>query len=70
MASPREKYSQRARMVMRAVARATAQVGVKRTVATTMGMRMIAVRTRVPVMEEEDSRDPEANREGQRSLRV
>ena len=45
-------------MVMRAVARATAQVGVKRTRATTTGMRTRAVRTRVPVMvsDRKDSR--------------
>src|SRR5271169_4800799 len=56
MVSPRLKYSRRARMVIRAVAMATAQVGVKRTTAMTTGMRTKAVRTRVPGMGEEDSR--------------
>ncbi len=54
---------------MRAVARATAQVGVKRTMATTMGMRTSAVRTRVRVMEEKDSRYPEGDREGGREFK-
>jgi len=53
MASPRAKYSRRARMVMAAVAMATAQVGVKRTIATTAGIRTAAVATRFQVIERE-----------------
>src|ERR1700740_1437018 len=50
MASPRAKYSQRARTVKRATAMATAQIGVKRTMAIATGMRAGAVRTRVQVI--------------------
>jgi len=43
-------------MVMRAVAMATTAVEVKRTMATTTGMRTSAVRTRFQVMAKKDSR--------------
>jgi hypothetical protein len=50
-------------MVMKAVAMATNQVGVRRTTARTIGMRTSAVRTRVPVMDaKEDIRYRQSDR--------
>src|ERR1035438_8211499 len=50
MASPRAKYSRRARTVMRAVAMATTAVELRRTMATTAGVRMAAVAMRFQVI--------------------